>query len=79
MLEQSEILTAPGMGSVFLVLVLFCYLIVSKIIKAKRNSNDANALQIGVSTPSQAAGVSNAKGVVAAITAAVTEYRKYNS
>ena len=79
MLEQSGILTAPGMGTVLLFLVLFCYLIMSKIIKAIKKNNDATTLQANISPPSQAAGVYNATGVAAAITAAVNEYRKYNS
>jgi Na+-transporting methylmalonyl-CoA/oxaloacetate decarboxylase gamma subunit len=79
MLEQSGILTAPGMGSVLLFIVFICYLIVSKIIKAIKNNNDEAALQSETTPSSPAAGVYNASGVAAAITAAVNEYRKYNS
>jgi len=78
MWEQSEILTAPGMGSVFLGLVLICYLVITKIIKARKENNDAPPLGAEGSAPSMAVGVNNTTGVVAAITAAVTEYHKHN-
>ena len=79
MLEQSGILSAPGMGSVFLFLVFFCFLIVNKILKIRKENKDATALHSEAFSSSQAAEAKNAAGVVAAITAAVTEYRKRNS
>jgi Na+-transporting methylmalonyl-CoA/oxaloacetate decarboxylase gamma subunit len=79
MLEQSGILAAPGMGSVFLVVVLFCFIIVKKIITARGMIKDADTLPAELSSPSPAAEVNIAPGVVAAIVAAVTEYRKSHS
>lgn len=78
MLEQSGILAAPGMGTVFLVFVLLCYLTINKIIKARKKNNDVNMLPVNVSDSSSAAGADNTAGVVAAIAAAVNEYRKRN-
>ena len=79
MLEQSGIMAAPGMGSVLLALVLFCYLIVSKIIKSRKESKDVSTLQAEALPPSQAVVVNYPTGVITAIIAAVNEYRKYNS
>jgi Na+-transporting methylmalonyl-CoA/oxaloacetate decarboxylase gamma subunit len=79
MLEQSGVLTEPGMGTVFLVVVLLCYLAINKISKARKVNNNADTLQAGKIAPSQPGTVNNAAAVTAAIAAALTEYRKYNS
>jgi len=75
MLELSGILATPGVGSLFLGLVLLFYLIISKIVNAKKENNDS----LELSSSSMSAGANKTAGVVAAITAAVIEYRKHNS
>jgi len=78
MMELNGIFETPGMGSLLLVFVFFCYLIVSKIFNARKKNNEPTELQAEGDGSSQAAGAKNTKAVIAAITAAVTEYRKYN-
>jgi oxaloacetate decarboxylase gamma subunit len=75
MLEQSGSLTLLGMGVVFgfLVILIIAVTVVGKIIHALGLDKDAGALPKPVSGPSTAV---KASAVTAAITAAVTEYRK---
>jgi oxaloacetate decarboxylase gamma subunit len=80
MLEQSGVLTLLGMGIVFLFLVILiiCVSLAGKFIQAIEADKD---LRQPVKAPSDGpAPAGNANGVVtAAISAAVTEYRKSNS
>jgi len=76
MLEQSGILTEPGLGSIFLALALFCYLVISRIIKTIKKDGDANKLVDEVVPSPQAVTPNNTADIVAAITAAVNEYRR---
>ena len=78
MLEQNGILAVPGMGTVFLIVALICFLVIKKIVNARRVSNGTDTLQANGSVPSQTGGANKAAAVTAAIVAAVTEYRKYN-
>jgi oxaloacetate decarboxylase gamma subunit len=79
MFGQSGVLTLLGVGVVFgflIILVLFMTL-VAKIIHALGWDIDAQEGQSAQSVPAAAAAGNNA-AVVAAITAAVNEYRKTN-
>jgi len=78
MFDAGGVLAAPGMGSVFLLLVLLCYLIISKIIKTRKEQNDVNMLSDEILPSPQPVVLKNNAGIVAAISAAVNEYRKYN-
>jgi oxaloacetate decarboxylase gamma subunit len=73
MLEQSGILTLLGMGVVFgfLIIMVISISLVGKIIHAMGADTD-------VAQPAKPAPAGSAP-VIAAITAAVTEYRKTNS
>ena len=81
MLEQSGVLTLLGMGVVFgfLVIVVICVSAMGKIVHALGADKDVGAPQAAVSPPPQTGGAAKNTGVVAAITAAVDEYRKDNS
>jgi oxaloacetate decarboxylase gamma subunit len=78
MLEQSGVLTLLGMGIVFgfLVILIVCVTLVGKFIHALGADKDVTAPKAGVS-PGGTANAGNA-AVTAAISAAVTEYRKTN-
>jgi oxaloacetate decarboxylase gamma subunit len=79
MLEQSGVLTLLGMGIVFgfLVILIVCVSLVGKIIHALGADKDVrNPVKTG-SSPGGTANAGNA-AVTAAISAAVTEYRKTN-
>ncbi|HON14063.1 MAG TPA: OadG family protein [Treponema sp.] len=79
MFGQSGVLTLLGMGVVFgflIILVLFMNL-VAWIIKALRWDIDAQEGQSAQASPAAAA-AGNSAAVVAAISAAVNEYRKTN-
>ena len=79
MLDNSGILTAPGAGAVFLVVALICVMLFRKMAKAgTADKKPGNELNTGVSVPSQADEIKNTNSVIAAITAAVNEYRKSN-
>jgi oxaloacetate decarboxylase gamma subunit len=79
MLGQSSILTLLGMGIVFsfLVLLVISVTIVGKFIRALGFGKDAGAPAAGTSSSGGKAVKTTA--VTAAITAAVSEYRKTNS
>ena len=81
MLEQSGVLTLLGMGVVFgfLVIVVICVSAMGKVVHALGADKDVGAPQTAVSPSSQAGGAAKNTGVIAAITAAVNEYRKNNS
>ena len=79
MLEQSGILTAPGSGIVFLIVVLLCFLIVRKVKDNRKINKETDMLPAAVPVPIQTGEVKATAAVTAAIVAAVTEYRKYNS
>ena len=76
MLEQSGILTVLGMGVVFgfLVIMVVCVSAMGKIVQALGAGK--NAAEPQAASVSQAGDKS--KAVTAAITAAVSEYRKDN-
>jgi oxaloacetate decarboxylase gamma subunit len=75
MLEQSGILTLLGMGTVFgfLAILIVSVTLVGKIIHALGLDKDAGALPKPAAGPPAAA---KTGAVTAAISAAVTEYRK---
>ncbi|MDR1904278.1 MAG: OadG family protein [Treponema sp.] len=86
MLEQSGVLTLLGMGIVFgfLVIMIITITVVGKLIHAlgldkdvQGTSNTAGAGPARQPVPAQAG--NNNAAVTAAITAAVSEYRKTNS
>jgi oxaloacetate decarboxylase gamma subunit len=79
MLEQSGVLTLLGMGIVFgfLVILIVCVSLVGKVIHALGADKDVgNPVKTGPA-PGGTANAGNA-AVTAAISAAVTEYRKTN-
>ena len=78
MLEQSGIWETPGLGTIFLAFVLLCYFVIGKIMKSGKKNDNINLLLADVSETSEEAGSVNNTGIVAAITAAVNEYRKHN-
>ncbi|MDR0589062.1 MAG: OadG family protein [Spirochaetaceae bacterium] len=77
MLEQSGVLTLLGMGIVssFLVILIVCVSLVGKVIHALGMDKDKTAPIPGGASPSGGASAGNA-AVTAAISAAITEYRK---
>jgi oxaloacetate decarboxylase gamma subunit len=78
MLEQSGVLTLLGMGIVFsfLVILIICVTLVGKFIHAIGADKD---LQQPPKAAGGGASAGNAGAVTAAISAAVSEYRKTNS
>jgi oxaloacetate decarboxylase gamma subunit len=78
MLEQSGVLTIMGMGTVFLflVLVIISLTIMGKVFQRFPDKTAPGALPVSGQT---AQASSKQSDVVAAITAAVTEYRKGRS
>ncbi|MDR1637496.1 MAG: OadG family protein [Treponema sp.] len=76
MLEQSGVLTLLGMGIVFsfLIVMVICITFVGRGIRLLGLDKDAGALPQAVSAGPSASDKSTA--VTAAISAAVTEYRK---
>jgi oxaloacetate decarboxylase gamma subunit len=79
MLEQSGVLTLLGMGIVFgfLVVLIICVTLAGKIIHALGADKDVRAPVNTAPSPGGTANAGNA-AVTAAISAAVTEYRKTN-
>lgn len=80
MFGQSGVLTLLGMGIVFsfLVILIVCITLAGKLVHALGWDRDVqNMNQVGASAPSGGGAVNPA--VTAAISAAVTEYRKNNS
>jgi oxaloacetate decarboxylase gamma subunit len=77
MLGQSGVLTLLGMGIVFgfLVILIISVTLAGKIIQALGLNRDAGASPRPAASAKPAAAV-NAAGVTAAISAAVTEYRR---
>jgi oxaloacetate decarboxylase gamma subunit len=76
MLEQSGVLTLLGMGTVFgfLIILVFAVMLVGKIIHALGLDKEDEPAKPKV----QSAKPANDANVIAAITSAVTEYRKGN-
>ena len=79
MLGQSGVLTLLGMGVVFgfLIIVVICVSAMGKVVHALGADKDVTAPKAAVTPPS--GGSAKNPAVVAAITAAVDEYRKDNS
>ncbi|MDR2739153.1 MAG: OadG family protein [Treponema sp.] len=80
MLEQSSVLTLLGMGIVvsFLVILIICVSLAGKLIHAIGADKDLQQPAKAPSGGPAPAGNANA-AVTAAISAAVTEYRKSNA
>ena len=78
MLEQGGIWETQGLGTIFLAFVLLCYFVIARIKKSGKKSDDINLLPVESLETAEAAGSVNTAGIVAAITAAVNEYRKHN-
>lgn len=77
MLGQSGILTVMGMGTVFLFLatVIACVTLMGKVVHALGADKDVFQPAKPTAVPS-GGGAAKATAITAAITAAVTEYRK---
>ena len=81
MLEQSAILTVLGVGVVFsfLLIMIICVTLMGKIIgylESGKNNQDQEAVTQEEVTAAQAAQKAENGRIIAAITAAVNEYRK---
>ncbi|MDR3343664.1 MAG: OadG family protein [Treponema sp.] len=76
MLEQSGLLTMLGMGIVFgfLVIMIICITLAGKIIHALGGDKDS-----GETVKTAVPGTVNNAAITAAITAALTEYRRTNT
>ena len=81
MLGQSDIWNTPGLGSIFLAIVLLCYFVINNFVNKKLaktlKANNVDKPQADIL--SRTSGVNKNNQVAAAIVAAITEYRKYNS
>ena len=80
MLEQSVVLTLLGMGIVFsfLVILVLCVSGMGNILRVLGFNKDF-AISGGEDSPSQGGNQANTAAVVAAISGAVSAYRKENS
>ena len=81
MLEQSAILTVLGVGVVFsfLLIMIICVTLMGKIIRtleSGKNNQDQEAATQELATTAQAVNKVENGPIIAAITAAVNEYRK---
>jgi len=81
MLEQSAILTVLGVGIVFsfLIIMIICVALMGKIIRtleSGKNIQDQEAATKEAATAAQAVKKVENGRIIAAITAAVNEYRK---
>jgi oxaloacetate decarboxylase gamma subunit len=81
MLEQSAILTVLGVGIVFsfLLIMIICVTLVGKIIRFLESGKDDEAQESTTqesTTATQAVNKAENGPIIAAITAAVNEYRK---
>jgi oxaloacetate decarboxylase gamma subunit len=78
MLGQSGVLTLLGLGIVFgfLIVLIISVTFMGKMVRSFGADKDVNASQAGASGSSSAGGAAKASAVTAAITVAVSEYRK---